>query len=129
MFLVDENTIYINYYFLLIGTLATFDSRKIPEVEEAIKLLSPRVMAFAERSWHEAPWESTFTASTPYQPPQRLPNQPPPPPPADVTPTLNPDLAAQEEDFQRFRSLIGAKEVMRMASKGLPVFCSAPGTK
>ena len=61
--------------FLLIGTLATFDSRKIPEVEEAIKLLSPRVMAFAERSWHEAPWESTFTASTPYQPPQRLPNQ------------------------------------------------------
>lgn len=86
-------------------------------------------MAFAERSWYEAPWESSFTASTPYQPPQRAANQPPALPPLNIEPTLNPDLAALENDYQRFRSLIGAKEVMRMASKGLPVFCAAPGAR
>lgn len=118
-------------YFLLFltGTLASIDTRKLPEVETAIKLMSPRLMAFAERSWYEAPWESSFTASTPYQPPQRAANQPPALPPINIEPTLNPDLAALENDYQRFRSLIGAKEVMRMASKGLPVFCAAPGAR
>ncbi|XP_062576148.1 putative beta-hexosaminidase [Saccostrea cucullata] len=109
------------------GTMATIDTRKLPNINTTLQLLTPRLFSFAERSWHEAPWEASFTAATPYQPPQAQ-NQAMVPP-LDVSPTLNPDFTGLEEDYQRFRSIIGAKEVMRVASKGIPVFCSAPGAR
>jgi hypothetical protein len=60
------------------------------------------LIAFAERAWHKAPWESTYKTR--------------------VNLRLGfprPDLEAQEKDFVNLLSIIGHKEISRLRKEEL----------
>ncbi|CAC5404432.1 HEXA_B [Mytilus coruscus] len=85
---------------------------KIRSEEHLFQLLMPRLIAFAERAWHKAPWEST------YQPRINLRRGFP-----------RPDLEAQEKDLVELLSIIGHKEFDRLADHGIQPFMPPPGAR
>lgn len=85
---------------------------KIRSEEHLFQLLMPRLIAFAERAWHKAPWEST------YQPRINLRRGFP-----------RPDLEAQEKDLVELLSVIGHKEFDRLADHGIQPFIPPPGAR
>lgn len=87
-------------------------STKIRNPEQLFQLLLPRLIAFAERAWHKAPWESTYKTR--------------------VNLRLGfprPDLEAQEKDFVNLLSIIGHKEISRLGGLNIQPILPPPGAR
>lgn len=85
---------------------------KVRSPDHLFQLLFPRLVAFAERAWHKAPWEDTYK------------------------PRINlrlgfprPALEQQEDDYVQMMSAIGHKENDRLEKMGVFMRVPPPGAK
>jgi hexosaminidase len=72
----------------------------------------PRLIAFAERAWHRAPWESSYKVRT------------------NVNEDFPvPDFAARDADWSRVASMIGHRELKRLEAYGVNPRIPPPGAR
>ncbi|XP_033752239.1 putative beta-hexosaminidase [Pecten maximus] len=92
-----DDCVPLDYPGNITGMQAHILTPKIRSEEHLFGLMFPRLLAFAERAWHKADWESSyvgrFNRSMPFVPP---------------------NLQAQNDDWVRFASIVGHKELRRL---------------
>ncbi|KAJ8298798.1 hypothetical protein KUTeg_022858 [Tegillarca granosa] len=99
------------------GVQAKVLTRKIRTEEQLFKALLPRLIAFAERAWHKAPWETYFkpaAANTAA---------------AITAEQTNVDEGVKHRDqhWAQLRNVIGNKELNRLTKMGLKFNIPLPG--
>ena len=94
------------------GLSAQLWSETVRTDEQYEYMVFPRVLAAAERAWHEASWENEYKAGVEYSLETNL-----------------VDKAALSQDYNRFANILGQRELAKLEKAGIDYRLPVPGAK
>ncbi|MDA0149358.1 beta-N-acetylhexosaminidase [Vibrio sp. LaRot3] len=94
------------------GLSAQLWSETVRTDEQYEYMVFPRVLAAAERAWHEASWENEYKAGVEYSLETNL-----------------VDKAALNQDYNRFANVLGQRELAKLEKAGIDYRLPVPGAK
>ncbi|WP_114766045.1 beta-N-acetylhexosaminidase [Vibrio rhodolitus] len=94
------------------GLSAQLWSETVRNDEQYEYMVFPRVLAAAERAWHQADWENEYQVGVEYSQNTNL-----------------VDKAARNQDYNRFANVLGQRELAKLEKAGIDYRLPVPGAK